>query len=50
MKKVLVNVKQNYQLYIAALTIVAITACFVVGQLQQKAQAAQAKAAIEKCR
>lgn len=49
MKKVLVNVKNNYQLYIAALTIAAITACFAYGQCQ-KAQAAQVRQAIEKTR
>jgi len=49
MKKVLVNVKNNYQLYIAALTIAAITACFAYGQIQ-KAQAQNARMAIEKTR
>lgn len=47
MKKALVNIKQNYQLYIAALTIAAISACFIYGQCQ-KVQAAQVRQAIEK--
>lgn len=47
MKKALANIKNNYQLYIAALTIATISACFIYGQCQ-KAQAAQVRQAIEK--
>lgn len=49
MKKALANIKNNYQLYIAALTVAAISACFIYGQTQ-KAQAQNARIAIEKTR
>lgn len=47
MKRVLVTVKNNYQIIMAALTIAAVASCFAAGQIQ-KAQAQ--KVAIEKTR